>query len=74
MATNFFAGREVQKLPARLISSELRAHQMSPSGESSRTRPHGRHQLMSCRIVRCTYFVQMELNEEVAELFSSRRA
>ena len=28
----FFAGRKVQKLPARLISSELRAHQMSPSG------------------------------------------
>ena len=29
---DFFAGRKVQELPARLISSELRAHQMSPSG------------------------------------------
>ena len=27
-----FRARKVQKLPARLISSELRAHQMSPSG------------------------------------------
>ena len=29
---DLFAGRKVQKLPASLISSELRAHQMSPSG------------------------------------------
>ena len=49
MATTY-GGRKVQKLPASLISSELSAHQMAPSGviahqrsrpalaESSRTR------------------------------------
>ena len=52
-----------QKLPARLISSELSAHQMSPCGdsapaESSRTRAHGRHQPMSLRILKCTDAVE----------------
>ena len=41
--------------PARLISSELSAHQMSPSGdsalaESSRTRAHGRRRPMSSKL------------------------
>ena len=38
---------KVQKLPARLISSEL-----------SRIRAHGRHQPVSLRILRCTHAVE----------------
>ena len=33
--SGFSRDGEVQKLPARLISSELSAHQMSPSGDSA---------------------------------------
>ena len=37
---DFFAGWKVQKLPARLIPSELRAHQMAPGGVIAHWRSH----------------------------------
>ena len=49
-----FRARKVQKLPARLISSELRAHQMSPSGVIPHWRSRRALQLVSHVFVSCS--------------------
>ena len=65
----FFRARKVQKLTARLISSELRAHQMSPSGVPPHWRSRRAHQ-PSCRSRRALEPIRAE--STVVPLLSSR--
>ena len=55
--SGFSRNEKVQKLPARVISSELSAHQMQPSGLTPHWRSRSALQLACGPIVSCTHAV-----------------